>query len=510
MTEVDEVGLDRLLGARAGRSLRDWADLTGRHLHIPADQWQGEGYTGARLAPLYVQHPGLAAQLVVVKRIPRGHTGEPGAHARALHESPAAFRRHLVAQPFDALPMPCGDVLMFQQLAGDGHDLRPMADLSATDRPAACAAIITALIADWNPDLGVRAEAVVPHLRAEAGTLGSIGRAAAELPWSAGSDPGRSRPHPLRMLDDDSPFTDRRTDLLVGRTHGDLHDQNVLTARTSDPADPFTFVIVDLSGYASRAPISRDPVTLMLSTLARLLPSLSWHQWRLLRTALVTPGTVPSSELPQLVVEILRAGHGTTRDLVRSGGTHVWHRQYLLALAAYGLRFATFDDLGVERRRWFLHLAGDAGQAAERTFGIHLAVSPPELASTTVDAGPSLPRPTTSYDGWGLRSPASTGRDVADRIDGADPTIERPPPAGPRHRYPGSVKVRFCRLIGDDWADVADYFGIPAYERARYPRGREAARVWEWLEPRGRLHELPSALRWLGRPDIADGFDDEP
>jgi hypothetical protein len=66
------------------------------------------------------------------------------------------------------------------------------------------------------------------------------------------------------------------------------------------------------------------------------------------------------------------------------------------------------------------------------------------------------------------------------------------------------VKVEFCRRLAYDWPDLADLIGVPSFERARLRHGDEPRAIWEWLEARGRLAELPAALAELGRPDLVD------
>ena len=68
--------------------------------------------------------------------------------------------------------------------------------------------------------------------------------------------------------------------------------------------------------------------------------------------------------------------------------------------------------------------------------------------------------------------------------------------------YSGRTKLDVCRRLGTGWQDLADYFDISANERRSFEPGREPQRVWEWLEARKRLHELPDALRYIGREDI--------
>jgi hypothetical protein len=67
--------------------------------------------------------------------------------------------------------------------------------------------------------------------------------------------------------------------------------------------------------------------------------------------------------------------------------------------------------------------------------------------------------------------------------------------------------VRVCRALYNDWADIADHFDVPPHHRAGFTKGREASGLWDWLESRGRLGELASALRALGLSHCADMLD---
>jgi len=73
--------------------------------------------------------------------------------------------------------------------------------------------------------------------------------------------------------------------------------------------------------------------------------------------------------------------------------------------------------------------------------------------------------------------------------------------------YDGEVKLRVCERLVDDWPRLADYFEIQPYERARFTHGREPQGVWEWLQARNMLPELPTALAAVGRADLLPLFD---
>ena len=76
--------------------------------------------------------------------------------------------------------------------------------------------------------------------------------------------------------------------------------------------------------------------------------------------------------------------------------------------------------------------------------------------------------------------------------------------------YDGITKLEFCRRLGPNWPELSDYFEIEPYERMCFDRGGEPRCVWEWLQIRGRLRELPCALRMIGRDDLRKVLDDQP
>ncbi|MFN6568518.1 CHAT domain-containing protein [Dendronalium sp. ChiSLP03b] len=71
-------------------------------------------------------------------------------------------------------------------------------------------------------------------------------------------------------------------------------------------------------------------------------------------------------------------------------------------------------------------------------------------------------------------------------------------------QYSGKTKIIICQRLTQDWQNLADYFDIKLHERAGLKQGREAHGVWEWLEQRGRLGELETALSDIGRDDLTE------
>jgi hypothetical protein len=71
--------------------------------------------------------------------------------------------------------------------------------------------------------------------------------------------------------------------------------------------------------------------------------------------------------------------------------------------------------------------------------------------------------------------------------------------------YSGSSKHVFRQRLRDDWKALADVLEVKPYEPDAFAHGDEPRALWEWLERRGELSSrLPSALREIGRGDLAD------
>ena len=109
-------------------------------------------------------------------------------------------------------------------------------------------------------------------------------------------------------------------------------------------------------------------------------------------------------------------------------------------------------------------------------------------------------------------SQASLDRDKEDAIGPDKQPIEVPrgstdtTPASPVETThdTGQVKLTVCQRLVQDWRRLADYVGIRPDERARFSQGYEPQGVWEWLEARNRLAELPDALVAIGRDDLVE------
>ena len=92
---------------------------------------------------------------------------------------------------------------------------------------------------------------------------------------------------------------------------------------------------------------------------------------------------------------------------------------------------------------------------------------------------------------------------------------QRPPECEPPQesksiRVQASPKFQFVQRLQDGWKDLCDVIGIPAHERNRFLHGDESRAIWEWLEARQRLSELPALLDRIGRSDLKEGLTANP
>jgi nucleoside phosphorylase len=91
--------------------------------------------------------------------------------------------------------------------------------------------------------------------------------------------------------------------------------------------------------------------------------------------------------------------------------------------------------------------------------------------------------------------------------DDRSPGPDEPAGSGGAVAVPGEVKLEFAHRMVYDWLDLADYVGMPGFVRAGFGPGEGPRGVWEWLETRGRLGDLPGALTNIGRADLAELLD---
>lgn len=103
---------------------------------------------------------------------------------------------------------------------------------------------------------------------------------------------------------------------------------------------------------------------------------------------------------------------------------------------------------------------------------------------------------------------------IALNLKAKQPSVSTPihgtePPSRNGHTTPLSPKARLAIKNGlvRRWDDLADYFGIPLIDKAKFNQGYEGQRTLEWLEERGRLDKLREAFVELGWNDLVVALD---
>ncbi|TLQ41975.1 tetratricopeptide repeat protein [Streptomyces marianii] len=366
----------------------------GDRLRQPYMRWQRGGYSGAVLARVLYTRPDGGDDHLIVKVLPTAEeAGEPDRHNRARASAPDFADRHMVLQPFLPLDLPDGRRIMFQSVEEDLSNTHTLDKIRTADLPEACAALVRLLLVDWNGAdcrqvLRRPAPTVAEYLRDELRDALSPGRTAytwadsrhllspdedcVEMPDEP--EP-RLLPNPVTALRPDSVLGSATVDCLIGHTHGDLHQGNVLVPLRGglSRADGRPALrLVDLSHYASDAPLSRDVVALVLSLCGDHLPSVEHGTRRgeaaedLLELVLDPWREEPSGLLPQSLDASVRAVHRACHDILPPSHRESWHRHYLLSVLAGALVHLSYVRHGEWGRWWFFRLAARAAHAALR------------------------------------------------------------------------------------------------------------------------------------------------
>lgn len=367
----------------ATRAVSSWAVEHDLLVTVPATAWRRRGGSGALLVRLHLS-PAAAPQksLDVVLKVcsAGGPAQEPANHLRAWQESPDFAARHLYRQRYPPVVMADGRVLMFLDSSESLATSMTLGQLPQAVQPHGLAATIRIVLGDWNPPAGRqrRVLSVEQFLRMELRGVLERGRSAYTWASDIGLLPGTAARFDTEDAADGLHDTVRHLRLepvhgstvafLAGRSHGDLHVDNVIVPRV--PGDGFDFDrvrLIDLSAFEPMAPLSRDVAALLLSL---MFPA-------------VRSGALPASP-PSLVHALTSASPAATahrtfvEDAVLSvrrsavaqidPGLHgMFHRQYLLSLIAQSIIYTSYSNAGDNGRRWYFSLGAAVADAYRST-----------------------------------------------------------------------------------------------------------------------------------------------
>jgi hypothetical protein len=381
---------------------------------IVFDRWLTPGKSSAVLAAVVLNGPVFNGKVVMKVCPPGAATGrEPGQHTKALEDAPEGFAdRHLVGQPVEPVSVPGGTKVMFQEIAGGSfRDVRP---LSATQRgrelPAIVGVVAHSILSDWNPTpTEIRRMAtrdfVLDHVGTRMDKNGPVAKLAEQLVYEPGDEKaplwvtfatGEVVPNIVAWLERhvwDGLESDHVLAIL-GRAHGDLHADNILLPM-SPVVDATAYRLIDLSGYRTDAPLSRDLTHLTLALILRELPELTERQRSVLAEFLVDPeadldAALHIVGLGNLSNDIAEAGEVYAKQLSMPDD---WQDQYLLSLAGNALLFATrVATVGCQERSWCFQLACSSLGRFFSVHGLHAptATTPRCYLTQAVEAAPEV------------------------------------------------------------------------------------------------------------------------
>jgi len=473
--------------------------IRGQPFDLTHRRWLN-GQSGSFIAAVRQRPPQGMLQGAIVKLLPPdlGPRETRGVHLAEQCSPPEFVKAHLVPMLWTGALPSSGWWLHIQKVAqADVATMLQLARLMDDAEFATYCATVLAAIAAWSDgrnDPAPSRAAPGAFLRADLSEkklegLKSFAHAAAldlERPTPEMRVPGRPEPlpNPLALLAGTIGSTDT-VEVFLGNGHGDLHPGNILVPVDASGVKADEFRIIDLGRFSIQMPVSRDPAKLLLWIAAAWIRSLVPESAirSTLAELIVSPDKHPSAPPIAGYLNVARAIRtaGASWATRRSLFDQSWELQHVLVLAATALRTVARDDLSLADRWWYFEVAA----LAIRRF----------LSDDDGDAPPTTP-PTPSI-GPRPVSPSSSPAVTRDAAPSA------PNPDHPRS-YSGWVKVQVCRRLGSSWPEVADLLEIPRHESARFHHGDESRGIWEWLAVRGRLGDLPGALRTVDRFDLVE------
>jgi hypothetical protein len=381
MSTLGQTGdLDQYLDdPQVTQAVRSWARDEGLLVTVPVAPWRQLGGSGALLVRLHI-FPSATRRRpadVLLKVCSAGSPArEPINLRRAWQDSPDFAARHLFRQLYAPAIMADGRVLMFLDSSDSLTSAVTLGQLPSAARLDGCIATTRLVLGDWNSSTTCqhRALTVQQFLRME--LRGVLDRGRSAYNWAA--DAGLISAVAARVMagDADDGLNDMaryfqlesglatKVDFLAGRSHGDLHVDNVIVPCPPDGGFDFDRIrLIDLSAFDPRAPLTRDIAALLLSLIFSAVRS----------GALSTQGPslvdILTSAAPRAAAHLTSLQHAVLS--VRSSAIaqvetrlrELFHRQYLLSLIAQSIIYTSYRNAGDSGRRWYLLLGSAAAEA---------------------------------------------------------------------------------------------------------------------------------------------------
>ncbi|MCF2126078.1 hypothetical protein L1I79_06435 [Strepomyces sp. STD 3.1] len=361
---------------------------------------RSRGFTGAQLAKAQVVYATGQPEprWCVIKfcpSVPLKHQRENRRHLAALREAPREFGQHHLAEiAFPTVNCP-GGAFVVGQFKVDGI---PLGKVGIDQRADVCKTIWRRTLLGWTgADYDSELTTVAALLMCELGDgfktdgwLYGWARRRGLLTPDFLQLPGEVEPlpNPWRLFAEHMPATQRSIHCLVGRTHGDLHGDNVLIPQYDGIVDADRFRLIDLATYDPRAPLSRDLATLLISLCWREIGESSPDSQSTFLTYLENDKRDKRLDdgMPGRVRKIIDALREPALKFVvdKRGDPEQWHRQLKVSLLAQAMLHTAYTSGTPDARRWCARLAGRLTRILLRP------VDSPTVSPVLFDAGKDL------------------------------------------------------------------------------------------------------------------------
>ncbi|SKC68252.1 hypothetical protein SAMN06295973_2803 [Plantibacter cousiniae] len=285
----------------------------------------------------------------------------------------APFSKHLVPEIWPRLDVDQTWTASMQALAGGDLEVwHPLSSLSGTaDSLRAIEVTVRSMLAEWNEDSHT-ATSSIRSLTGER-ALKRVTEGGALTSWISSQFDDQVTIAPRLRFSHDGSETEYVSPLwlldaagadeaniryLQGRSHGDLHSDNILLPISRVP-DPAQFALIDLAGAGVRS-ISDDPVNLLLSELERILATRE-HLLAPLAQWIDTNDDGPAPLDLASIVDIWKSIERIGAEYASARGFGAeWRVQFWCSIMGSALVLASRDRLTERLRVWFLLLASIA------------------------------------------------------------------------------------------------------------------------------------------------------
>ncbi|MEV7192257.1 AAA family ATPase [Streptomyces sp. NPDC093510] len=382
------------------------------------------GFTGARLAKAQLANitKPYEPRWCVIKFCPpesTHHRRESEIHADLLRQPPVEFsRRHLTDIAFPPVRCPQGALVIGQSKA-DGI---PLGRVELHHLAGACGTIWSEMLFKWSGhNYDSERSTLAELLKCELGESfedqgwlrdwarrrGLLAPTFLDLP-----DEETPLPNPWRLFDVNMPAAQTDIDYLVGRTHGDLHGDNVLVPVHGGIVEPDGFRLIDLATYDEKAPLSRDVATLLISLCSREIGESSADSRCTFLAYLERDKRDDQLDdgMTGKVRKVIDALREPALRFVDEKGwdPDLWNRQLKVSLLAQAMLHSAYKSGPAHARRWCSRLAG----WLTRSLLGHVDLPP--ATAMPFDAG-ELSQATGTVAPWTNGRPARSGSVFVDR-----------------------------------------------------------------------------------------------